>query len=918
MAELQSVDSLDVDSLDVDSLDVDSRAAVITANDFGQQSLASIQTHSPLWQEHHISDPGVTILELLCVHMSKLSADLALPLSALLQQRPKGDSDALPLDAFYSEQQILPSNWVTEGDIKRLVVDQQGVKNVVVELTGEAGRYRLMVDLQDDFGFDDIDESTGLFTAPLTLVEKKVELKNQIRQCFLEQRNVNQDINSILFIEKQAITVGLHLSLAPVDDPYAVVLLVFQRLQQRIAQAVPQYSKDEMLSQGSPVEPMYSGPLLKHGFIKNSDLSYGTFDTKLYSSDLLAEVNDIEGLASIINFTIYNSNSTNDINTTNEGADSWQIEIGENKVASFDVVSSYQTLTVDIAGQPLLLMPLNDFLRSMQESIASVNVPPTMVIAPVQMVDHQALLLKQYRSVQESMPSMYELKEESARQESDSPKWRQLMQLKGYLLLFDQVLADQQSQVAQLKVLFALPDNSGLHELSRLFQTMFADQCLNQCEIECFWNAVRNLPITYSSQAVDGIPGREHLINADDEYQTMGFQKLADPAFSLIGLQRLKRLYEHLLARFALSMPSAKLLKYDVLLSRYVNPLLAQQCLTIGLDTQHCVEKLVLLKQIVDLYTALQEYPALSQRRCASFDYLNGEPKKDYITGLAASISRQLGINRNACMPLATQNQEGFYLLESGLLNFRNSSLLEDNELLLDFNDYKLIDKSLYFVIPDWPARFANSDFRTVMEEIIRAQCPAHQQVSIVYLPRNLLSLFERLYYAWLNAMGQLSLDDTTLGVTAIGQWNRVNQQAELLRLFIHQPATFQDSLLTQLTTKELLSYVNSWLTDEESILEDTSDLWHDLLMILLSRDDTTLDAVALVQHIKDNIAQHSINKIFRFGLIGEAYIAQNFAVRYPILDNVKTSYPLSNARIKPDNENQARFTVAIKTPKPV
>lgn len=899
----------------------------ITAQDFGQQALALIKANSTVWNEHHISDPGITILELLCTEMEKISADLALPIKELLQQRP----DAKAIQAFFSAEQVLPSNWVTESDVKRLLIDQQGVKNVAIQtIPQEPGRYRLDIDLQDDFGFDDIDPATGLFQPPADMQKKKDGLRNKLRHQFLSQRNVNQDVSAIHFMEKQLISIKMHLSLDPVDDPYQLLQTIFLKLQKSIAQAVPQFSREQLRQQSISEEEIYDGPLLKNGFIRDVDLE-APRSTGLYGSDLLADLNNIEGLLGISGFYLKseqsppaNGNSsetpTDPAPTSATSNNNWFVEITD-RVASFDVLSSYESLKVDIAGQPLLLMPANDFLRRIQDLANVENPYVEKSLTTIELIDSQERTLGQYETIQAAMPVMYQLAEQSVEQVSNDSSWRQLMQLKGYLLLFDQVLADQQAQLANLKRLFALPDNMALDQLSDLFQWMFADQRLSQHQIALFWNAVRHLPQTYLSQEVDGIAGRRHLIESDPDYPQKGFQKLADRPFSALSLQRLKRVYEHLLARFAMTMPSPKVLKYEELFERYLTPLLSKPMLYNGLEgvdlsREACLQKLVLLKQIVDLYRRLKEFPLLSQQRCGSFIYTNAQPQHNFVTGLGQSISRQLGIHKNVSMPLATKNKESFYIIEGDLLQHRFSTFPENT---LEVYDTVVPPKSLFFIMPDWPARFANRDFRELIGETISVHCPIHQQALVSYLPRRLFSLFERLYYAWLNAITQLPLDEASLSLAAIGQWNKVNNLASQLRMFMASPSEFQAYLLTQIAENDLVIQLNMWLESIETIDVTSPTLWEDLAAIFTARSNMTVErAAVLVQHIKDGVSQEYIDKALSTVVIGNMHIAQSFTIHYPSLDYVKTSYPISRSTINPDDRSQARFTIGIKTPRSV
>ena len=55
------------------------------------------------------------------------------------------------------------------------------------------------------------------------------------------------------------------------------------------------------------------------------------------------------------------------------------------------------------------------------------------------------------------------------------------------------------------------------------------------------------------------------------------------------------------------------------------------------------------------------------------------------------------------------------------------------------------------FVFPDWPIRFQNNEFKSLVETAITSYIPAHVGYTINYLSIEKMSVFEDIYFKWLD-----------------------------------------------------------------------------------------------------------------------------------------------------------------------
>ncbi|MCB0375984.1 MAG: hypothetical protein KDD04_08720, partial [Sinomicrobium sp.] len=206
-----------------------------------------------------------------------------------------------------------------------------------------------------------------------------------------------------------------------------------------------------------------------------------------------------------------------------------------------------------------------------------------------------------YVSIQEHFPPVYGVG--SKQLPSSALRKAQALQLKGYLLFFEQLLADYLAQLANIKSLFAM------NEPEEPYRTSYFSQSLKSLE-----------------------PGSEkfHLFTGD--YET-DLPKIAEPPGEGdqpgMFCERRNRFLDHLMARFCESFSDYALFRYAT------EP-----------NARTAAESL-----IRDKVSFLGEYPVLSRERARAFNYLaqkqDGTPDlwdTDNVSGLKKNIVRRLGL----------------------------------------------------------------------------------------------------------------------------------------------------------------------------------------------------------------------------------------------------------------------------------
>jgi hypothetical protein len=317
------------------------------------------------------------------------------------------------------------------------------------------------------------------------------------------------------------------------------------------------YTLPQMLEKGHTIETAFNGPRLDNGFILDEELSPRT--TQIYYSRLIRVILEVPGVKNVYNFTI-------------EGADESKktLFLGEMEVPVFDVRPSKATgeYGIKLLKNHIPVYIENNIVNSFYQAFKLGQPKP---FVPGQ---HQRALrafdvklgrdrkVGVYRSVQYDFPPVYGIGEfgvgdtasdkfvsdevaggAGGRKRTSARRLGLARQLKGYLLVFDQMLANYLEQLASVPALFSI--NPGIK------RTYFPASDLDvpglgplkkegdghvhmDGEVKVMQQAQLMMPGNYDyNEALDNI------VSTQDQF-----------------FRRRNHFLDHLLARFAIFMPS--------------------------------------------------------------------------------------------------------------------------------------------------------------------------------------------------------------------------------------------------------------------------------------------------------------------------------------------------------------------------
>ncbi len=454
------------------------------------------------WTDFNAHDPGVTILEQLCYVLTDLSYRCGYELPDLLSD---GGSD--PYESLPPPAEILTTRPVTLADLRRLVLDVRGVKNAWVDecviglpqngprvfaAGGEGGPLKIR----------------GLLRV---IVEPEMNeawsgLAARVARCLHANRGLCEDFAEVVQVTSHGYGVDVTVEVGRVEDPVALAREIVGKLAYVISPTVNFQTFEEVRAgeQGRPIDACFEGPRLAHGFLPDEALARAIKRTEIHVSDLIHAIMDVEGVRVVtkIGLTEGDKRTPRGRSVSVENAS----DPGRNVVAMNFEASS---LTLRRAGRDVRTWTtLDEFV------VDSSAKRQRGAGAPVLPVGRDRGVSK-YTSVQQHMPALYGVGETGLSDTATPERRAQAMQLRAYLMFFDQLMANFLAQLGHVKDLFSFDDPG---------------------------------EETYFSQMLDQ-PG-------------MGFEALlvdhrsgpAEEDDSRRGLERGRRFLSHLLARFGESL----------------------------------------------------------------------------------------------------------------------------------------------------------------------------------------------------------------------------------------------------------------------------------------------------------------------------------------------------------------------------
>jgi len=614
-----------------------------------------------LWTDYNTHDPGVTMLEMLCYTITDLGYRIAMPVEDILA-RPRNNLARMH-EQFLSAIRALPSCPVSADDYRQLFVRLAGVRNCWLLAADQriVARFRNLpiegrpelhykapgeiVDPAEEKEFRlqglntillDYDQATLLSeedkekdeaTQQQLIAEKKKAINQRVLEVYQRYRNLCEDIDTIKEVPLAGVVLCGNIDIEPNADPEEVWARIVFNIDRYLAPDIPFYSLQEMQELGTPTNAIFEGPafaftapypfatptdpFVKKGFIRNEDLAASELRNEVRLSDLIRIIMNTDGVRLVkdIAFGLCDC-GVEDMNTVRQAVsgDKWNLCIAPGHKPVLCTDSSVLNLWKGF--MPIELKPAEarsrlDRLREEQNRKMEAKRTEDL---PMPLGRYRRI--GDYRSFQNDFPETYGIGRVGLPESASDRRKAQARQLKGYLLFFEQVLANYFAQLENVGVLFS---------------------------------ADASIARTYFAAAVQNLQEAEHIFTGSADWVSEVESLLHDNGLDAY-VRRKNMFLDHLLARFA-----EQFNEYVFLMHR----LYAEDA-----------DRAVIRQKVA----YLKDYHNMSTCRGGGFDYYNPLPAEEMLTnvpGMGKRISRLLGFNHYKRLPLAGLAYE---VIETGMV----------------------------------------------------------------------------------------------------------------------------------------------------------------------------------------------------------------------------------------------------------
>ncbi len=784
------------------------------------------------WTDHNSHDPGITLLEHLCFALTDLAFRTGHPIEDHFMDENGTDTSAP--SSSYSPSRILPSRAVTLLDLRKVAIDHRGVRNAWIEVV--APGIQMYLDHKREILLTAPAPNTtdihlrGLLIcrvdlAPGITEEEAKRVLAAVRGSLQAQRNLCEVITGVEVVPTQDVGVCADIEISSEADAVEVAARIQVALRNYIEPELKFRRFEDLYEKGLTPSEILTGPLPRFGFLDDDELAAADLRSELFGSDIVRLIMGIPGVVAVRKqmMTLWR-----DGEPIHRG-EAWVLRLDEHASPRLAVDRSRLALYrrelpihVDSAETKIRIDEITAANRMRRRDSAVVGAPdggPAMRVND-SIDSYLAPALGRYRepgryyTLQDDFPRTHGIGRTGLPASASPERRAQALQFEGYMLLFEQLLADYQAQLQNVGKLFTLDS---------LSRTTFVQ-----------------VPADISSLDV--------LIQQDRATYETTLQELAEDQSRFY--RRRHAFLDHLLARFGegtedyavavrevygtvadamLVSDKIRLLRHYVELSRnrsagfdieapvdlWTSSGLAQRlALILGADAprwdhstaRSCFEVVATDDEerpwafrVVDeghvyLSSHQQFVSQEAVEKAISETLLFGRYAECYTVRDMADGHGILELKGDLGAVLAWRelspgdeteteieaivevmrkkpSDERFYVLEHILLHPRAGTLETLPPCLEECGGEDPYSFRVSVILPYWPHRFRDMNFRRFVERTITEQTPAHIFVKICWINQNDMTAFEGAYWPWRKALKQQSNQLSPLQDQLVRTW---------------------------------------------------------------------------------------------------------------------------------------------------
>ncbi len=492
---------------------------------------AQLLTHDN-WTDFNQHDPGITILEQLCYTLTDLNYRTGFDIKDILSGSSDQETEDRYKISFYQASDILLNKPVTLVDFRKLLISS---------LPEIANAWLSPVKAKNTNGIKGFYEVKLM---PYANSRINLDLIDKASQVLNSNRSMCECFADVEVLEPVTIIPAAKIHLTDHADPVQVMAQIYYSIETYFSPPIGFYSYQGLIDEGYTTEEIMVGPLLLNGFIKDEEL-FPKPET-IYASDAIKKILSIEDVALVENFSFQEA----------KGDPSSMIKIDPD---SFPVLNEQLSPSSDQADFIQLFqknLPIGKLdqqqvehaiseLRNARPNNYRLNLTQPEVGPSIPLGEDKKL--SEYDSIQNGFPSYYLLGEGALNERIEKSRKAQVMQLKGYLMFFDQLMTNYLAQLSEVwKLLsFEAKDRySDLPEATYYFSELY--DVPNIGPVMAGYQDYIFENFNFDPTLSDTNQWRAFKENPENEYR----QGLIDiTSKTLNDLQRKRQFLDHLMAR---------------------------------------------------------------------------------------------------------------------------------------------------------------------------------------------------------------------------------------------------------------------------------------------------------------------------------------------------------------------------------
>ena len=428
--------------------------ALPTPQDFKQlkeESLAYLQEFSGnAWTNFNPSDPGITILDQLCFALTELGYCIDFPMKDILSGR---EDRLIVHEQFYRPEQILTTTPVTLNDFRKYIIDGIDIVKNALIVPRQYG-IPTMGGVYDTYLYVDLPK----------LADTKFEenLCQAARYQFTRCRNLGESFTLPKILEKKKFLISGSVDIESKQELEKIFRLAQQAVDNFIFPTVKQYGYEQLKNEGIDAEEIFDGPKLHNGWIKTEDL--GTKKDELKITDLITVLDGVEGILSVNELTFESEEKKRNISSS------------KSELIQIDLLTSLSDghLSLTWKGKVIDSKRIQSAITKLKARTTTHNPAKTVVRTEPKLPEGKHRKISEYYSIQNTFPEIFGVGENSIKKGASDYRVSGSRQLKGYLTLFDQVIANEFEQLSNLDKLFSFKnaDSPAPHDLRNYLERL--------------------------------------------------------------------------------------------------------------------------------------------------------------------------------------------------------------------------------------------------------------------------------------------------------------------------------------------------------------------------------------------------------------------------------------------------------------